>query len=141
MYFKDLTPITEYNAGVYMMVGWLDNEHPYPKGNVPSQFIDRLWIFCTNTFFDTYGYHYCPLCPNPSFGMPMEHNGEKRTLGDAEIRVMSKDGILFTAPNLIFHYVIDHQYYPPENFIQAVLEGPLPGSKEYRDAAEFFAWR
>ncbi len=35
------------------------------------------------------------------------------------------------APTLIYHYVVDHQYCPPEEFIEAVLTGPVPGSPQH----------
>ena len=41
--------------------------------------------------------------------------------------------ILYAAPNLIFHYVRDHAYKPPQEFIDAVLTGPAPDSAAYQD--------
>jgi hypothetical protein len=43
-------------------------------------------------------------------------------LGTAEIRVASDDGICFAAPTLIYHYVAEHGYRPPEQFVEAVLK-------------------
>jgi len=140
MYYPELTPITSDNSAVYYMVGWLDNEHPFPKGKVSQLFIDRLWAYCSHSEFLVYGYHFCPFCKDPPFGMLMEHNGESEKLGDGEIRVIIKEGFFFASPDLIFHYVVDHNYSPPEEFIQAILEAPLPGSKEYNDIAELYHW-
>ncbi|WP_405683310.1 hypothetical protein [Streptomyces sp. NBC_00057] len=41
-------------------------------------------------------------------------------LGSAEIRVRGADGTLCTAPNLVIHYITEHQYCPPEEFCRAV---------------------
>lgn len=41
-------------------------------------------------------------------------------LGHAEIRAVSDDGVLYVAPNLIIHYIVDHLYGPPAEFIAAV---------------------
>jgi hypothetical protein len=49
--------------------------------------------------------------------------------GGNEIRVLAGEKV-FAAPVLIFHYVISHRYRPPEEFIQAVMRSPRPGSPE-----------
>ncbi|MEU6085276.1 hypothetical protein ABZ865_00445 [Streptomyces sp. NPDC047085] len=40
--------------------------------------------------------------------------------GHAEIRAVSDDGVLYVAPNLIIHYIVDHLYGPPAEFLDAV---------------------
>jgi len=53
-------------------------------------------------------------------------------LGFAEIRVLSEDGkTSYAAPNIIYHYILEHEYKPPTKFIEAVLKGPKPGLSEY----------
>ncbi len=54
-------------------------------------------------------------------------------LGSAEIRVFGNGGKIYAAPNLIYHYVTVHGYKTPDEFVSALKEGPLPGSKEYFD--------
>ncbi|AKF06695.1 hypothetical protein DB32_003844 [Sandaracinus amylolyticus] len=77
----------------------------------------------------TRGLHDCELCARP------ENTFFKRDagllLGSGEIRVFSPEGDVFAAPNLIYHYVNDHKYRPPLQFIRAVAEGPVPFSDEY----------
>lgn len=46
-------------------------------------------------------------------------------LGSAEIRVKAKDGRIYAAPNLIYHYVAEHDYDPPKEFIEALLQRSL----------------
>jgi hypothetical protein len=55
-----------------------------------------------------------------------ERNGEKLLLGSSEIRVFSRNGDIYAAPTLIYHYVNPHHYAPPGAFIQALNEGPVP---------------
>jgi hypothetical protein len=60
--------------------------------------------------------------------------GEKThwlNIGDGEIRVIGKSAI-YAAPTLIYHYVVEHQYKPPDEFIEAVLKGPSPESEEHK---------
>ncbi len=45
--------------------------------------------------------------------------------------MVGQDGTVYAAPDLIYHYVVAHHYRPPDEFIQAVMETPLPGSQEY----------
>jgi hypothetical protein len=39
--------------------------------------------------------------------------------------------VLFVAPEMIVHYVEQHQYAPPKEFVAAVLRSPLPDEQEY----------
>jgi hypothetical protein len=55
-------------------------------------------------------------------------------LGSAEIRVFSNEGRIYAAPNLLFHYVCEHHYRPPKEFVQALRTGPRPPSQAYFDA-------
>jgi len=42
---------------------------------------------------------------------------------------------------MIYHYINDHHYLPPDEFVQAVLHGPLLGSDEYSRRASQYSWR
>ena len=47
------------------------------------------------------------------------------------IRVFGKDGLIYAAPTLLYHYVSVHHYRPPDEFVRALNEGPRPPSQEY----------
>jgi len=77
------------------------------------------------------GLHACPYCA-PAIANVVERNGSRVVLGSAEVRVFAPNGtIAFASPNLIYHYVSVHQYAPPEQFIEALKEGPQPNTPEY----------
>ena len=38
-----------------------------------------------------------------------------------EFHVQAKDGTIYSAPTLILHYIDEHNYLPPEGFIDALL--------------------
>ena len=59
-------------------------------------------------------------------------------LGSAEIRVVSDEGQLYAAPNLIYHYVASHNYAPPSEFVRAVLLGPCPPEDRYYELLSRF---
>jgi hypothetical protein len=46
--------------------------------------------------------------------------------------------VLFVAPEMVAHYVEKHGYLPPQEFVEAVLAAPLPGTPNYTDAVEPF---
>lgn len=53
-------------------------------------------------------------------------------LGSAEIRVIDVDNkTIYASPDLILHYIINHNYLPPDNFIRAVINGVKPDSELY----------
>ena len=70
---------------------------------------------------DTRGIHACDLCWAPP--CTFVHRDERRLLGTGEIRVFAPNGDIFAAPNLIFHYMRDHDYLPPPAFVEALEEG------------------
>ncbi|MGW3037730.1 DUF7919 family protein [Streptomyces sp. NPDC001178] len=60
------------------------------------------------------GWHSCTLCGEyTEHTATSERAGITYRLGHAEIRAVSDDGVLYVAPNLIIHYIVDHLYGPP----------------------------
>jgi hypothetical protein len=122
-YFEDLTPY-EYlgrrEADTYN-VGWLDNRHPFPRGEMGKAAWKSLLRLCINPLNRTRGWQGCPLCDEP-VPIRIRVDGEQFALGDGEIRVAGTNHKWYAAPNLICHYVEKHQYKPPEEFQRALLE-------------------
>ena len=133
-------------------VGWLDSGNPFPSGVVPAKFVDQLvWLtvnFTTNLYR---GWHDCAFCdchnlspldqdwigegltkregrvslgPHRHFGPHFLIAGEMAHLiGHGSVFVMSLcANRCFVAPDLLIHYVDEHDYLPPEEFIEAVME-------------------
>jgi hypothetical protein len=112
-------------------VGWLDQNHPFPQRKPPPDFLAKLKQFAQH-YGDSAralgwgamgGCHSCEFCGKAlgfgSFGVPA---GEK----------------LYYAPDMIAHYVEQHDYDPPAEFINAVMASPLPGTHEYTIAVKRF---
>jgi hypothetical protein len=53
------------------------------------------------------GFHICEFC--------------KKDCGNGEIGIIHPDGRIFMAPVGIVHYLVEHSYKPPDDFIDAVL--------------------
>lgn len=130
-YFADGSPYS-YGAGIGFVageainIGWLDDAHPFPQGEVSPRLVAALCELGRNSVNRTRGHHGCELCartgsadshPPPTLA-PCE---DAYNLGSAEIRVAGADGEKFAAPNLIAHYVAVHAYQPPAAFAAAAI--------------------
>jgi hypothetical protein len=111
-----------------LQVGWLHPDHSYRQGSVPPGFVDRVKEFLNLSWacYDIFnwgacgGYHTCEFCKNAH---------ATGSLG------VLHEGKLYCAPTMIVHYVEQHHYLPPDEFIAAVLSGPLPDTPEFASAA------
>ena len=135
-HFNDLTlyaygaaDSSEANA---LNIGWLAQGVDFLTTPPDKKFVDRLWRFCKLSVGQTRGLHLCEICGCHEANVS-RFSEEALLLGSAEIRVISDQGRLYASPNLIFHYVFDHNYSPPAEFVRAVLEGPCPPENAYYD--------
>ncbi len=105
-------------------VGWLEHEKEYARGTVPAEVYDRLvellkdpwqpWMFM--------GMYACDLCLY-----------EPHTMRGNNLFVPSNE-FLYVAPQGITHYMNAHEYAPPAEFCQAILDCPDMRTMEYRRA-------
>ena len=133
MYKRDLDiEVDEYGNNL-ICIGWLDDNNNFPKGEGASElFSYKLWGFCQHKFNSKRGFHACEYCDLGADSIPsINWEGELLKFGYSEIRVFSQDGKVYSAPNLIFHYIMEHNYAPPQEFVDAVMHGPRPASYEY----------
>jgi hypothetical protein len=109
----------------------LSSDQPFNTGTVPADFLVRLKQFVDQSgesadalwFGGFGGYHTCELCD--------------RAHGSANFGVPDK-GLLFVVPEMVVHYIVEHEYLPPADFIKAVMRSPLPESEEYQLITEPF---
>jgi hypothetical protein len=109
-------------------VGWLDSGIPYNRGELRAEFVDRLREKCRDSVNRTRGLHRCTLCARnaeselqPATAVCSE-SGDF-VVGGAEIRVEGPSGARYASPDMIIHYVEEHGYCPPEDYIAGVLGG------------------
>jgi len=122
-YYSDLSSYeyTEENSpGVLLNVGWLDADHPYTTGFLSDEVLSAILKLCENPVNRTRGFHLCPFCEAPSFGVRVQGPTKQILLGSAEIRVAGDNNQIYTAPDLIYHYISNHQYKPPDEFLLAL---------------------
>jgi hypothetical protein len=134
-YYPDLSRYQYFSRAINppsLTIGWLDVTHGFPVGSTDSLFTERLWLYCRNRVWATRGYHQCEICSEPQWPYIATRGDQELKLGSAEIRVLGTDNIIYAAPDLIYHYVVDHQYLPPQEFIDAVVHGLSPDSDAYQ---------
>ena len=112
MYFPDLH-VEDMHYGVKAIkVGWLDKGKPYTQWKksdeeMLAELIIKLEEIGPGIF--TKGFHVCPFCA-----------GEESS---RQYIIKFKDGKTFyDAPEMITHYIIEHNYLPPQEFIDAVMK-------------------
>lgn len=100
-------------------IGWLDPQFPFPTGQVTERALDAIGQCCLRPSRKTRGYHTCKFCSDsPLWGIEVCIRGFDIRLGSAEVQVDGRDCI-FVAPDLIYHYVREHAYMPPAEFLAA----------------------
>lgn len=116
-FFDDLTPHTytmdAEEVGV-LNVGWLGERQPFQTGPTPTAFRDALEALCDNRIGLHRGFHVCEYCLRKT-------RDDWAQIGNGQIRVRAQNGAWYVAPTMIHHYVSEHDYRPPDGFINAVL--------------------
>jgi len=108
-YYQDLSYYEYFNnTDDSLNIGWLSIDNEYPKGTTPQEAIEKIRELTQKPVNICRGTHRCEFCDtNPK-------------MGNGEIRVPAPD-VIFASPVLILHYIEEHEYKPPEAFIQALM--------------------
>lgn len=124
------SPVKIFNVGeVYLpaelqlfAIGWIE-EAGFTTGAVPEACIDSLIATYPAKIVPdgTRGLHTCTLCgaelPN------VEWKGKKINVKGYGQYLVRYGKAVYMAPALIIHYILDHDYCPPQIFIDAVTNG------------------
>jgi hypothetical protein len=118
-------------------VGWLHPDHLFPRGAAAPEFAARLAEFARHwgesvdvlDLGASGGFHECEFC-NKEWGDRVFG----KDLGSGKFGVPVGDRIYY-CPEMIAHYVTEHGYLPPPEFVAAVMACPVPGTAEYRAVA------
>lgn len=121
-YYPDLSEYSYYEHDQPMVnVGWLGRGHDFVKGDVDRQTLATILTLADLQQNVMRGVHDCEFCDIESpqrIPAPVEKGYV--SLGMGEIRVESVKGVVYSAPSLIYHYIRDHRYLPPEEFLEGV---------------------
>ncbi len=133
-------------------IGWLDNEHPFPKGEIPVELLHKLkeitfadlvisenkkaGLFDKNKALQVHCMHmrapsyHCPFCPVEKNKIWINRNNLSSYFGDENfltgcclICIPSKNKEYFYIfPSMLHHYIEEHKYLPPSQFLDALQE-------------------
>lgn len=113
-------------------IGWIEGTTNIRRGNVSDEFLNNLWEYIKCPIHPTRGIYTNKALDKTEGWFKACYNGYEILLGDAEIRVIDdRRNQVYAAPNLILHYIITHQYVPPDPFVEAVIYGSKPGTEKY----------
>jgi hypothetical protein len=138
-HYHDLSPCNyfgEEHASVLKAVGWLEADHPYPKGTVNRAFFETLLHLLKKPWNPFYfgGFHRCSLCRSDhqfsEAGFPT-YGGHVISPNSAYSLFVPGSGCVYVTPSNIVHYIDIHFYQPPEEFREAVLNCPEMRSAHY----------
>ncbi len=140
MYFPDMSP---YSYGTWYReqsiafqevrtIGWLKQGFTYSKGKVGDRFLQKLQQMYQSPrvhIRGMRGYHQCDLC-DPSLANKDQQSAsspQQIWRGSSELWIPSSmsSQLIYAAPSMIRHYIIAHEYRPPDEFIQSVQEFDL----------------
>lgn len=101
-------------------VGYLDITEEYRKGPVSGNFINKLrQVWDTGGRLMSMGHHDCEFCID-------EGNYEGRATSSSEkIIIDEENNIEYKFPEMIFHYIEEHSYQPPEDFVLFILKSGM----------------
>jgi hypothetical protein len=110
-------------------VGWLEHPAEFNQGVAPVELLPKLrqLVESAREKYPHYyfrGVHACSLCAAAGC------EGPGPVWSQENIFVPGSDEV-FVAPGGIVHYVEEHNYLPPDEFIKAVLTCPEYGSEEF----------
>ncbi|MEU1664513.1 hypothetical protein ABZ547_13020 [Streptomyces sparsogenes] len=109
--YKDLSKFTYEESPLPMKnVGWLGPGLGVQNsgGGVPRSAVVRLKEEARRPRSLKLGTHECEFC------------ADSAPEGNGEIHVFGRDGVTYSAPCLVLHYVERHHYVPPREFIVAL---------------------
>lgn len=130
MYYPDLHTECALDSGPETRaVGWLDPAHPFPTRPASPRFLRRLADHLESAWSpaDSLGPGGCQFCGQPI--RPRTAAGLRRL--HSEALWIPGPGVVYVAPGAVLHYVSEHSYAPPEEFVAAVMACPIQGSREY----------
>jgi len=93
-------------------IGYLELNEPYEEGEVPAGFINKLKaVWGSGCVIASMGHHDCEFCHPAN---PAQSSSEK-ILRDEVNKVD------YVFPEMIFHYIEEHNFKPKEEFISKVM--------------------
>lgn len=150
-----------------LSIGWLDAEHSYKRGDVPERLVKKLMELAffdqmnlenqragkfdedravvINMLHMRGSPHSCPFCKAEASIIKIRPDGlnyyrgeHDVVLGLSEMCIPAKEkGYYYSFPTLLYHYVAEHEYCPPDEFLESLeafdLDKPFNIDNEFED--------
>jgi hypothetical protein len=119
-----------YNLGeefVFLNIGWIDSSMEYEKAEKNEEFLKKMLILIKKSGNMMRGYHRCQYCLKDrmignEYDLICVKEGDSTiTLGSREI-YFQYGNFVFISPDLIYHYIENHSYKPPDLYYDAVMK-------------------
>jgi hypothetical protein len=128
MHFEDRSNYSYYlkkPVNNVFNIGWLESDKEFSKGEVNKLILDKLAeILTSKNDVDVHVNWTRSLDPCALTGctdISMSNEGKEIFLGGSEIWLPSiHKGNYFAAPSLIYHYIQEHEYLPPKEFLDSI---------------------
>lgn len=138
-YFPDLAPckyFSDSDSDKLRAVGWLDGTHPFPTAPIDGDLVLRLFVLAERPWEPRMfmGYHLCEICEQPGKYLTTAAYQSRRLTVGAHNLFIPGDGVIYAAPTMILHYILAHEYRPPDEFAKAVRACPAMMTHEYLEA-------
>lgn len=123
-WYEDLTKcdyLAEFLPVTYITIGWLEKGKSYKTGEISKETVEKIYEFnkTPGMCIRFCGYHNCDFCDFINI-----------ELGAITILIAYKDKV-YICPALVSHYIEKHQYRPPDEFIEAILNYDHQYAMEY----------
>ena len=123
---KTVKKMTESDSGASLPKD-LHTPQAFSTGQVPDECIDILVAAYPNKIFrdGTSGVHTCSLCTHTQTVAlyPIQWRGQTITVKGFGHYLVQMDKIVYMAPALLLHYICEHRYCPPQEFVYAMVHG------------------
>jgi len=113
-----------YTLNHVEMIGWLDAKHDYNRGSNNAETMGKLLrlIVDRKSGFDLHvnvirGIHPCNFCGDDI--SVVDSSGKRAFLGMSELWIPNGKK-WYAMPSLIWHYMNDHSYIPPDELTNAI---------------------
>ena len=105
-------------------IGWLERPG-FRTGKVPGDCIERLIAALGDRIFSDghRGVHSCTLCSHTRPEVTWQ--GQRINVRGHGHYLLQRDRIVYIAPEFLLHYILGHNYRPPDEFLDAITNGRL----------------
>jgi hypothetical protein len=131
MYYPDLHTECDIDSGPdTRAVGWLSPEKAYRTQPAAPGFLACLARHVETAWGPaaSLSQHHCDFCGQ---ALRREARPERSARQASEALWIPTEAAVYVAPAAILHYVSEHNYAPPHEFVLALLACPPQGSRRY----------